>query len=239
MSRSAQRGFTLLEMGIVIVVIGLITGGILVGQDLIRTAEVQSIVTSMQKYQAATGRFQSQFASLPGDMPDASSHWAGAADGDGDSFIDNDFSLLGPISTPEAYQFWLHLNLAGEIAEPMTGSKYVGTDTITAGLNAPTSKIGGSVLMPGYDANTAFVNVPAVAPDNFFIFSGDTTANLGFPAPILTPGEAMMIDTKIDNGTSNTGSVVGYPDDGTCITGAVYMAADTRRQCSLIFLNAF
>ena len=65
----SDRGFTLIEMASVLVIIGLIVGGILVGQSLIKAAEVRSEVTQMEKFQTAVNTFRDKYGYLPGDIP--------------------------------------------------------------------------------------------------------------------------------------------------------------------------
>ncbi len=229
-----QRGFSLLELGIVIVVIGLIAGGVLIGQGMIRSAEVQSILSDFSKYQAATARFQSQFASIPGDMPDATSHWADAANGNGNGFVDQPV-FIGPGIT-EPHQFWLHLSRAGEIDISMSGSRGLGTAKTQSGVNAPGSKITSSAWMPGYDASATFGGIlPAVASSNYFSFTADSSSG---GVAILTPAEALQIDTKVDNGLPAEGDVVTLPV-ADCIDANGYRAFDENRLCGLVFLNAY
>src|SRR5665213_3308988 len=60
--------FTLIELSIVLVIIGLIVGGILVGQDLIKAAEVRAQISQIEKYSSAVNTFRAKFAAIPGDM---------------------------------------------------------------------------------------------------------------------------------------------------------------------------
>ena len=64
----AAPGFTLIEISIVLVIIGLITGGVLVGQDLIRTAGVRATIPQIQGYNTAVNVFRNQYFALPGAM---------------------------------------------------------------------------------------------------------------------------------------------------------------------------
>lgn len=233
-------GFSLLEMGIVIVVVGLLAGGILVGQNLIRSAEVQSLLSDFQRYQAATARFRAQFASLPGDMPDATMHWSGDAhNGDGDGFIDD----LDPVGTgySEPVQFWKHLQLAGELDISMTGRQDPCANCVmlTANENAPGSSITNGIWVPGYDATNALTGTPTVAASNFMVFTGDrNTGGYAPPQPILTPAEAFSIDRKVDDSVATTGEVIGTPT-ANCASGDEYQATLDTKECALIFLNAF
>ena len=64
------RGFTLIELSIVLVIIGLIVGGVLVGQDLIKAAEVRAQISQIEKFNTAVRTFQGKYGYLPGDIPD-------------------------------------------------------------------------------------------------------------------------------------------------------------------------
>src|ERR1700733_13388871 len=63
-----ESGFTLIELSVVLVIIGLIVGGILVGQDLIKAAETRAQITQIEKYNQAVNTFRSKFGAIPGDM---------------------------------------------------------------------------------------------------------------------------------------------------------------------------
>src|SRR5665213_1826112 len=66
---SRSPGFTLIELSIVLVIIGLIVGGILVGQDMIKAAEVRAQISQIEKYNQAVNTFRAKFNAIPGDMP--------------------------------------------------------------------------------------------------------------------------------------------------------------------------
>ncbi|MCE2927483.1 MAG: prepilin-type N-terminal cleavage/methylation domain-containing protein [Rickettsiales bacterium] len=64
-----NRGFTLVEMAIVIVLIGLLLSGVLVGRDLIEAAQIRRVVGEVEKINTAIYTFKNKFNALPGDIP--------------------------------------------------------------------------------------------------------------------------------------------------------------------------
>lgn len=84
----AQGGFTLVEIAIVLVIIGLLLGGVLKGQGLIDSAKVKNIIQQSSALSAAVNAYQDKFRALPGDDALAKSHVPGAAaNGNGDGQI--------------------------------------------------------------------------------------------------------------------------------------------------------
>ena len=63
-----QVGFTLIELSIVLVIIGLIVGGVLTGQDLIKAAEIRATVGQYEKYNTAVNTFRTKYNGIPGDL---------------------------------------------------------------------------------------------------------------------------------------------------------------------------
>src|SRR5580658_3705227 len=68
----SEAGFTLIELSIVLVIIGLIVGGILTGQDLIKAAEQRATLAQIEKYNTAVNTFRNKFGGIPGDLPEGS-----------------------------------------------------------------------------------------------------------------------------------------------------------------------
>ena len=138
MRRAARSsGFSLVELSIVLVILGLLVGGILSGQSLIRASELRSITTEYQRYTTAVGTFRDKYFALPGDMPNAQLFWTTAptGDGDGDGLIENNSgdSELNEIST-----FWIDLTLAGLVEGSFSQTA---TTTMVAGTHNPRAKM--------------------------------------------------------------------------------------------------
>src|ERR1700710_2201298 len=63
-----NQGFTLIELSIVLVIIGLIVGGVLVGQDLIKAAATRAQISQIEKYNQAVNTFKTKYNGIPGDL---------------------------------------------------------------------------------------------------------------------------------------------------------------------------
>src|ERR1700712_2007792 len=101
-----QPGFTLIELSIVLVIIGLVVGGVLVGQDLIKAAGVRATISQIEKSNTAVNTFRSKYDGLPGDLATASAIRfglyypttpSGVYNGNGDGIIDGNYGAAQPV----------------------------------------------------------------------------------------------------------------------------------------------
>ena len=94
--KAIQKGFTLIELAIVLVIIGLLLGGVLKGQELINSAKVKSLANDFRNIEVQLYSYQDKFKALPGDDPAAQKHLGGSADqsssGQGDGQIGGDWN---------------------------------------------------------------------------------------------------------------------------------------------------
>jgi prepilin-type N-terminal cleavage/methylation domain-containing protein len=109
-----QSGFTLIEIAIVLVIIGLLLGGILKGQELITQGRIRNVSNDFQSVTAALNLYQDRYRALPGDDAGAAARWtinppAGGALGNGVIAGNYNSATAGE----ESRQFWLHLRRAG------------------------------------------------------------------------------------------------------------------------------
>jgi prepilin-type N-terminal cleavage/methylation domain-containing protein len=77
-----KKGFTLVELSIVLVILGLLAGGVLAGQSLIRAAELRSVTTQLEQYSTAIYAFRDRYFAIPGDEEFARRAWHAVIDGD-------------------------------------------------------------------------------------------------------------------------------------------------------------
>ncbi|MDP2152243.1 MAG: prepilin-type N-terminal cleavage/methylation domain-containing protein [Methylotenera sp.] len=113
--KRTQAGFTLIELAIVLVIIGLLLGGVLKGQELINSAKAKSIASDFKNAQIFIYGYQDKFKALPGDDAGVVAHVAGtlATTGGtvGNARIEGAWNLED--GTSESALFWQHVRLAG------------------------------------------------------------------------------------------------------------------------------
>lgn len=131
MTTQNQKGFTLVEIAIVLVIIGLLLGGVLKGQELIASSKIKAEIQNIKNLQAAIYSFQDKYRALPGDYDDAAASIGGAdtVDGNGNGTIDGN----------ERGQLFLHLIEAGFIS----GS----SDGTASASGYQKSGLGGSIIV--------------------------------------------------------------------------------------------
>lgn len=229
-----NSGFSLVELSIVLVILGLLVGGILGGQALIRAAELRSIPTQLNQFQTAVNTFKDKYFALPGDIKNATSFWGNTSTGStggectsqdtalgsGTQTCNGDGSGLLEQNDNEILRFWQHLANAGLIDGNYTGTKSsTNSYSSTPGVNCPKGKMGNSgwaarayTISAPFSGDTHHYDGNALAGNmyRFASHSPNETPN----SPILTPAEAWNVDTKMDDGIPGTGKVMAFGSDG-------------------------
>jgi len=188
-----ERGFTLVEIAIVLVIIGLLLGGILKGQEMITQAKIKNIINDFNGLAAAMYSYQDRYRALPGDELNANTttRWGAAAFG-GDAngtFIRGTTAAAtdvynNPNETPaattaEGNLFWMHLRLSGFVPGPTSGA---------AATQQPSNAVNGIV--------------------------GVQTSGMGFTSNIICTSNlpdkvAIAVDSQMDDGANTSGQVRG------------------------------
>src|SRR6186997_2459258 len=105
--KARQTGFTLVEIAIVLVIIGLLLGGILKGQEMITQAKIKNVIADFSGVSAAFYGYQDRYRAIPGDDKNAG-RWTGAVPGNGNGVIEGKYVPATPASD-ESAQYWDHL----------------------------------------------------------------------------------------------------------------------------------
>lgn len=197
----SNKGFSLVELSIVLVIIGLLVGGTLVGQDLIRAAEMSATIRDLENYQAAVNTFKLKFGGLPGDIDNAdnvflASEWPLIANGDANGLI-RDGSGASAEFTGEIAQFWMQL-----AASKLIEGNY--TTAARVGEGIPNNPLERGGMIAYYDVAEIDKNVFYIGVTDSPNPGTDDTLT-GFDS--LLPGEAFAIDEKMDDGHPQYGAV--------------------------------
>jgi prepilin-type N-terminal cleavage/methylation domain-containing protein len=236
-----QSGFTLVELSIVLVIIGLILGGVMVGRSMIRSMQVNRVASDLEAYVAAAQMFVDKYQGLPGDITNATTFWgATVANGNGNGQLD----AAGAVSTAgELFGAWEQMALAGLIKGKYSGLAGAGgVQHAVPGTNAPKGSLSATVFAWLYRGmQSASGSYYDGYLGNTIWFGTANTADVPYTAA-LTPGEAYAIDLKIDDGVPGTGNLQTQWNVNTCNTGtastgptSTYLTTSTAVTCFLIF----
>ena len=197
-----QRGFTLVEMTIVMIVVGLLIAAVLGGQELYQNQQVRSIQNQTVEIDAAFGLFKKAYGELPGDIsnpavvPNCNAAPCNFA-GNGVGWINEAANLWDPVPTlnDERTSAWAQLHAAGLI-----GGMEGGTD-LEPGKAFPVNARKGPWLVGVINNNAVF----AMTGSNVI----SPTASVILPNwhELLHPAEVRQIDQKIDDGVATTGQL--------------------------------
>jgi prepilin-type N-terminal cleavage/methylation domain-containing protein len=217
-----RQGFTLIELSIVLVIIGLIVGGALTGQDLIRTAEVRATITQIEKFNTAVNTFRGKYGQLPGDMDAATSTQFGfnaagrgrAADGDANGIIEGRMgwggSPNGFCQNMETLMFWVDLSAANMISNTFTvavPNTAYGSFSPSVASFFPEAKLGNGNYIYVYSTQSA--NYFGLSAINIILGANDVPSS----ATKLAVRQVYQIDSKIDDGFPASGNVTATYDD--------------------------
>lgn len=251
-----RSGFTLIELSIALVIIGLIVGGVFVGMDLIRAAETRSILKDIERFQSAMNTFRIKYNCLPGDCLNATDFMGtdsngcplgggatGTCNGDSNGHIGN-FQFPVEVAAGESFRAWQQLQFAGLVAGNYSGiAGPGGARDVVGGLNSPASKVN----------NTAYEILwfTAVGNDRYdtqvashFLMFGDYSGVYEPDGVAIPVSQAYAMDVKYDDGKPGKGSIIStfvFLNNGTieCVTAGTSTTATynstANARCALSF----
>jgi prepilin-type N-terminal cleavage/methylation domain-containing protein len=184
--KGIQKGFTLVEIAIVLVIIGLLLGGILKGQEMITQAKIKNVVADFSGISAAYYGYQDRYRAIPGDDPNAATRWAtapAAVSGDGNGVVAGTYNATCPTTaatgTAESCLWWDDLRRAGFVAGNGPKQPF---NAVTGLLGVQTGDGAGGAALGG--------------------FSGLIICSANLPDKIAT-----AVDTQMDDGIPDKGTV--------------------------------
>ncbi len=215
-----QRGFTLIELSMVAVIIALLAVAVTTGKGLLEASRIRSLITELIDLNETFLLFREKYNDIPGDMSDAWDYWgsncmptADLCNGNGDERIGN---TLLPTDNYETGTAWRHLQLAEMLGGNMLDgtASIVGTGFIdeVIGVNLPPSDV---IIGAGYHVFTynVFVESGPLVGTPILLGTHILLASFGdvFATPVLAPRQASVIDNKLDDGIPRVGKIKGNP----------------------------
>jgi prepilin-type N-terminal cleavage/methylation domain-containing protein len=204
--RSQQSGFTLVEIAIVLVIIGLLLGGILKGQELINSAKVKNLANDFRVIPTYIYAYQDKFRALPGDDSSAAAHitcTAPCQGGNGNGVINGNWNST--TVTDESWQFWGHVRAANLTSGPTTWAAAAVSDPYV-----PKNAVGGQIGVSS--AVAAQLQVAGMSGTYQVCSSG------------ILGKFAVQLDIQMDDGNTTTGSLRIVPDGSPVGTTATNSA---------------
>jgi prepilin-type N-terminal cleavage/methylation domain-containing protein len=225
----SSAGFTLVELAIVMIIIGLLIAGVLKGQQLITNAQIAATVAQVKAFDAATTSFKDMYAVEPGDMTAAQEAarlpnctaanlclTAGNGDGKIDVVATGAAIQFTGAAAGEQLGFWSHLNATGLVTS-IAPTNVAALGNVWGG-DYPSSKISGGGFDVGWNSGLAAVPLSglisavlnATQSGTYLALHGTPNAAAGVGAAdlFLRPNYAKRIDTKVDDSSPNTGDIL-------------------------------
>lgn len=261
---NTQKGFTLVELAIVMTIIGLLIGGILKGQELMENARVTATISQVKSYEAAVTTFRDSYAAIPGDMVASNERVPGCtvaicqhttAGGGGNGIVGlNTWGRgrwapqvtaaangAGNTAQLETQMFWTHLLLA-DLISGVTNAPLRTNGQLAWGESHPPAKIGGGFVVGFGDGTITPGSIATAGTGPSGLVVAIVQSIVAAPGIVagqqpMTPSRAAQIDRRIDDGNPITGYVQSYGTQASCSVSNAdprYLESVTTKDCGLV-----
>jgi len=251
-SNKKQSGFTLVEIAIVLVIIGLLLGGILKGQELINSARVRNMADQNSGIQAAYFGFIDRYRQVPGDwaaLPAAQAIGDATVTlgGDGNGRIDNDITEAAAVFSQLAKSNFL----GGGFTPATLATAPADEDAYIANIASPVNAFNGALILTrnaGFSGTAATrlnlhmgVNVPVSIARELDIKVDDGLPNTGVLRMTIPDGGVTTFDTisfvsNVATCTTDTGAVTAGNAAGTGAATDIFDVFDDFQDCGQVFV---
>ena len=232
-----EKGFTLVELAVVMIIIGVLIGGVLKGQEMITNARVTTTAAELESFQAAMNAFQDKYNSFPGDMASASTRIAGCAtqvlcnteSGNGNGRLETG---LDDATADEALEFFGQLAAAGYISG-VSGN----AAAFAAGVTNPNGKLPSTIYKVA-DAADGVGNFTYASTSRHYIILDGITDRTAASSGRLDNLQASTIDRKLDDGNPQSGVVLGQNLATDCVfvfNSSSYDETDLNKLCAIAY----
>jgi prepilin-type N-terminal cleavage/methylation domain-containing protein len=240
---SRSSAFTLIELSIVLVIIGLVAGGIVVANSLIEVATMGRLMSDIERYKTSTNAFRSKYNCLPGDCPYATRFWGEdtgcpnsaystnkglvpTCNGNGDGMVGataNDNLLY------ECFRFWQQLSNAGLIDQQFTGRKSYNSGFLSdywignPGLNVPLARGTNMGMYLVWRDDADFYAPEFYFPGNYqHAIVAHIPLNFAFEGwrGSMKTSQLQSLDAKYDDAAPGTGNIVSFTPTSSELTCA-------------------
>lgn len=226
-----RKGFTLIELSIVLLIVGLLIGGIISGKSLIINGKVRATIRDLNFYKSIINTFYDTYGYFPGDLPNASSYWSGASNGTGNRTIACSDTTPPPLPAlplpPAPCDFaWQHLYYADLMGGPLSGCNSGPVLPVSQkNISISEAAIAGAII--AYTNNLViwqtlqtYLGTGVASLTSRYGISGVFIGG-AYVAPVE---QIYQIDMRMDDGIPSTGKILAT----SCINGACNCVTQTN-----------
>lgn len=232
MKRYQYSGFSLTELSVSIVIIGLLLAAVTQGANVLKAAKLKTITSEIAEKQAWVNGFLTVYDQLPGDFSFAANYWAAASTQSG-----NDNGQIGFLDEGvyEGYRAWEHLSYAQISTDQFSGGPGTpGTNPAVVSVDVPQSVLNNAGYLFDYSAY-------GLSDTNVLVLGDPQAPSSGLSVNgVISPQDAFKLDAKMDDGTANTGSLRAQNGAASslpnvCLSGSNYDTSLSGLDCIIAY----